>query len=163
MGRGQKPATQKTALLANVGFYFALVALTVLCCLSGFTSVSLSWYRRDWADRLQDRTFALKPSLVLLNADKNHTRTGGGGQGMSELLLPCCVTSKETVRTSTSSFTQLLSSVWELGWCCFMSTETVGLLGTGTQDVHLDFHTAPESMRVQIHLTFFTQWWWSVA
>ena len=28
--------------------------------------------------------------------------------------------------------------------CCFTSTETVGLLGTGDQDVHLDFHTAPE-------------------
>ena len=27
--------------------------------------------------------------------------------------------------------------------CCFMSTETVGLLRTGAQDVHLDFHTAP--------------------
>ena len=29
-----------------------------------------------------------------------------------------------------------------VGWlkCCFMSTETVGLLGTGSQDVHLDFH-----------------------
>ena len=27
--------------------------------------------------------------------------------------------------------------------CCFMSTETVGL-GAGAQDVHLDFHTAPE-------------------
>ena len=24
------------------------------------------------------------------------------------------------------------------------STETAGLLGTGTQDVHLDFYTAPE-------------------
>ena len=33
------------------------------------------------------------------------------------------------------------------GWlfaCCFTSTETVGLLGTGAQDGHLDFHTAPE-------------------
>ena len=32
------------------------------------------------------------------------------------------------------------------GWlkCCFTSTETVGLLETGAQDVHLDFHTAPE-------------------
>ena len=33
------------------------------------------------------------------------------------------------------------------GWlvdCCFTSTETVGLLGTETQDGHLDFHTAPE-------------------
>ena len=28
--------------------------------------------------------------------------------------------------------------------CCFTSTETVRLLGTGAQDVHLDFHTAPE-------------------
>ena len=28
--------------------------------------------------------------------------------------------------------------------CCSTSTETVGLLGTGAQDVHLDFHTAPE-------------------
>ena len=27
--------------------------------------------------------------------------------------------------------------------CCFTSTETVGLLGTGAYDVHLDFHTAP--------------------
>ena len=25
----------------------------------------------------------------------------------------------------------------------FTSTETVGLLGTGAQDGHLDFHTAP--------------------
>ena len=28
--------------------------------------------------------------------------------------------------------------------CCFMSTETVGLLGTRSQDGHLDLHTAPE-------------------
>ena len=28
--------------------------------------------------------------------------------------------------------------------CCFTSTETVCLLGTGAQDGHLDFHTAPE-------------------
>ena len=27
--------------------------------------------------------------------------------------------------------------------CCFTSTETVGLLGTGAQDGHLDFYTAP--------------------
>ena len=25
--------------------------------------------------------------------------------------------------------------------CCFTSTETVGLLGMGAQDNHLDFHT----------------------
>ena len=28
--------------------------------------------------------------------------------------------------------------------CCFTSTETVGLLGTGALDGHLGFHTAPE-------------------
>ena len=28
--------------------------------------------------------------------------------------------------------------------CCFTPTETVDLLGTGSQDGHLDFHTAPE-------------------
>ena len=28
--------------------------------------------------------------------------------------------------------------------CCFTSTETVGLLGTGAQDGYLDFHTAPD-------------------
>ena len=28
--------------------------------------------------------------------------------------------------------------------CCFTSTETVGLLRTGAQYGHLDFHTAPE-------------------
>ena len=28
--------------------------------------------------------------------------------------------------------------------CCFTSTETVGVLGTGAQDGHLDFHTTPE-------------------
>ena len=31
--------------------------------------------------------------------------------------------------------------------CCFTSTETVGLLGTGAQDGHLNFHTAPELCR----------------
>ena len=28
--------------------------------------------------------------------------------------------------------------------CGFASTETIGLLGMGAQDDHLDFHTAPE-------------------
>ena len=34
--------------------------------------------------------------------------------------------------------------------CCLTSTETVGLFGTGDQDVHLDFHTAPELCREQL-------------
>ena len=33
---------------------------------------------------------------------------------------------------------------WLVECCCFTSTETVGLLETGAQDGHLDFHTAPE-------------------
>ena len=33
---------------------------------------------------------------------------------------------------------------WLLLKCYFTSTETVGLIGTGAQDGHLDFHTAPE-------------------
>ena len=37
-----------------------------------------------------------------------------------------------------------LSSGWAQLKCCFTSTETVGLLGMGAQDSHLDFHTAPE-------------------
>ena len=32
----------------------------------------------------------------------------------------------------------------DLSEYCFTSTETVGLLGTGTQDGHLYFHTAPD-------------------
>ena len=48
---------------------------------------------------------------------------------------------------------KLISLIWfrsklkthkRLVECCFTSTETVGLLGTGAQDVHLSFHTAPE-------------------
>ena len=37
-----------------------------------------------------------------------------------------------------SNFHKLLAE------CCSTSTETVGLLGTGARDVHLDFHTTPE-------------------
>ena len=36
-----------------------------------------------------------------------------------------------------------------MGQCYFTSTETVGLSGTGTQDGHLDVHTAPELRREQ--------------
>ena len=44
-----------------------------------------------------------------------------------------------------------------LDWlkCCFTSTETIGLLGTGAQDVHLNFHTAPELWVVRLLLFFF--------
>ena len=63
----------------------------------------------------------------------------------------CLTETARLIRTEspgrhTSTLTQLLNSVL-IRWfveCCFTSTETVGLLGTGAQDVHLDFHTAPE-------------------
>ena len=54
------------------------------------------------------------------------------------------------------SATRMIASVLKedpkiKGWlkCCFTSTETVGLLGTGAQDVHLDFHTAPELWHIK--------------
>ena len=34
-------------------------------------------------------------------------------------------------------------TIFALVECCFTSTKTVGLLGTGAQDGYLDFHTAP--------------------
>ena len=34
--------------------------------------------------------------------------------------------------------------------CCLMSTETVDLLGTGAQDGHLNFYTAPELCMIRI-------------
>ena len=37
-----------------------------------------------------------------------------------------------------------MSRLFMLLKCCFTSTEAEGLLGTGAQGVHLDFHTAPE-------------------
>ena len=45
---------------------------------------------------------------------------------------------RETMSTKASIHLQGLAE------CCFASTETVGLLGTGAQDGHLDCHTAPE-------------------
>ena len=39
--------------------------------------------------------------------------------------------------------------------CCFTSTKTVGLLGTGAQDGHLDFHTAPELPNVAMDWNWF--------
>ena len=52
-----------------------------------------------------------------------------------------------------SSFVRLLS----LPDCCFTSTETVGLLGTGAQDVHLDFLTAPELWLLSLLFIAFIQ------
>ena len=65
----------------------------------------------------------------------------------------CWFTSTETIgtirdgkpRTSTSTFTQLLSSDTMSLQCCCTSTETIRLIRDGgAQDGHLDFHTTPE-------------------
>ena len=57
--------------------------------------------------------------------------------------------------------------------CCFTSTETVGLLGTGAQDGHLDFYTAPELCRfvakpegyipIEQHVVQISSRWYSSA
>ena len=47
------------------------------------------------------------------------------------------------LHTLTETVTLTACAGWWLK-CCFTSAETVGLLGTGAQDGHLDFHTAPE-------------------
>ena len=52
--------------------------------------------------------------------------------GVADLQVPC----EES--QSLAGFLLLLMK------CCLMSTETIGLLGMGAQDVHLNFHTAPE-------------------
>ena len=50
-------------------------------------------------------------------------------------------------------FSSTVTSAGYGSWlkCCFTSTETVGLLGTEAQDVHLDFHTAPVEVLLYVH------------
>ena len=67
------------------------------------------------------------------------------------LILPGPANDCPTLRESPAHLTPL-----DLAWtlcgvssvvlikCCFTSTNTVGLLGTGAKGGHLDFHTAPE-------------------
>jgi len=38
---------------------------------------------------------------------------------------------------------------------CFTSTETVGLLGTGAQDGHLDFYTPPDLCRMGVYVILY--------
>ena len=50
-------------------------------------------------------------------------------------------------------FSSTVASVGCGSWlkCCFTSTETVALLGTGAQNVHLDFHTVPVEVLPYVH------------
>ena len=61
--------------------------------------------------------------------------TGTGSSSGLSVCLHCDVT---------ACFNSHLNVAVEMVECCFTSTETVGLLGTGAQDGHLNFHTAPE-------------------
>ena len=57
----------------------------------------------------------------------------------------CKAAGPDSVSSSTLKYcADQLAPVLKLLKCCFTSTETVGLLGMGAQDGHLDFHTAPE-------------------
>ena len=62
--------------------------------------------------------------------------------------MPPTVSKYSTGRPSSGTTSnQPANRVWKsfkLLKCCFTSTGTVGLLGTGAQDVHLDFHTVLE-------------------
>ena len=65
----------------------------------------------------------------------------------SPFQLVVCTVSVDVKQHSTPTLRDTVRNRDPRGWlveCCFTSTETVGLLGTRAQDVHLDFHTAPE-------------------
>ena len=51
---------------------------------------------------------------------------------------------KENTALETGNVEKQRDCSWWLVECCFTSTETVGLLGTGAHDVYLDLHTALE-------------------
>ena len=72
-------------------------------------------------------SFIISQSHIMLSSEPSHAR-GLALFCFLFLLLSVC----------------LFCFGWVLAGCCFTSTETVGLLGTGTQNGHLDLHTAPE-------------------
>ena len=67
------------------------------------------------------------------------------------LILPGSPSPPVPVSTSRryTSMNKIPCCCWSV---CFTSTETVGLLGTGAQDVHLDFHTVPELWRSLLYV-----------
>ena len=60
------------------------------------------------------------------------------------LPLTSSIASATLIQISRDLFADFFSLSSDLVECCFTSTETVGLLRTGAQDSHHDFHTAPE-------------------
>ena len=80
------------------------------------------------------------------------TRNSNGNS--VEVKVQCCSTFTETtltirdgeLTTATSTFTQLLSSVWVFLFLMFLNVhrDQKDYYRRGVQDGHLDFHTAPE-------------------
>ena len=79
---------------------------------------------------LQNKNTSNRTSLILFSA------------ASVVCYIPCSATTKHMYPMFWLKLTTHLMLL--LLKCCFMAAETVGLLGTGAQDGHLDFHTAPE-------------------
>ena len=77
--------------------------------------------------------------LFCVSAGKNGEELGSDEEQIVFLVYLLYDVTNNKVR-SLADFIPLLLIVEAL----FTSTEAVGLLGTGSQVVHLDFHTAPE-------------------
>ena len=99
---------------------------SVQCC---FTSTETVRTVRDWEPRTATSTFA-----QLLSSEEKP-------------FVQCCFTSTETVRTIRDGEPRPATSAFFFG-VALRQQRPCGLLGTGgTQDGHLDFHTAPELCR----------------
>ena len=75
----------------------------------------------------------------------------------SKLVFKWCRTNTRKTLVCTSTLGLILFQIWMKNWfcvveCCFTSTETISLFGTGAQDGHLDFHTAPEHWKIDKNL-----------
>ena len=58
-------------------------------------------------------------------------------------VVACIFAGDNILRWATIFMCRKTRHILSLLKCCFTSTESVGLLGTGGQDAHLDFHTTP--------------------
>ena len=83
--------------------------------------------------------------VKLLWAQTVRKDTRDNGRSLLSLYLsPQSFPGRSCQGVSSLAFRHHSSKLCHLVGCCFTSTETVGLLGTGAQDNRLDFHTGPE-------------------
>ena len=115
---------------------------------SNMVNVTLSTVSEDYIAALvtpvQDKEYAIKWTQLLLIVHAVHSLNKHSGELRRRLAIP--LREEKALATCTRS---LVNASVE---CCFTSTETVGLLGTGAQDGHLDFHKAPE-LRGRVRFT----------